>query len=59
MQLSEADLLRLIGKFLKELLKNEDLTKGDLIKIAESLENVEDRRYFGDPQPLRKIKKRR
>lgn len=58
MQLNEADLLRLIGKFLKELLKNEDLTKEDLIKIAESLENVEDRRFFGDPMPLR-IKKRR
>ena len=57
MQLSEADLLRLIGKFLKELLKNEDLTKEDLIKIAESLENVEDRRYFGDPQRF-KIKRR-
>ena len=53
MQLSEADLLRLIGKFLKELLRNEDLTREDLIRIAESLENVEDRRYFGDPQKFR------
>jgi len=58
MQISEADLLRLIGKFLKELLKNEDLTKEDLIRIAESLESVEGRRYFGDPIRF-KLRKRK
>ena len=56
-EVNEADLLRLIGKFLKELLKNEDLTKEDLIKIAECLENA-DKTYYGDAYKFKVIKKR-
>jgi len=55
-EISERDLTRLLGKLLKELLSNEDLSRDDLLKIAEALENGE-KVYYGDPMPFR-IKKR-
>ena len=57
MEISERDLTRLLGKLLKELLSNEDLSRDDLLKIAEALENGE-KVYYGDPQPFRKISRR-
>ena len=56
-EISESDLLRLIGKFLRELLSNENLSRDDLLKIAEALEHGE-KVYYGDPQPFRKISRR-
>ena len=55
-EISELDLIRLIGKFLRELLSNKDLSRDDLLKIAEALESGE-KVYYGDPQPCR-IKRR-
>ena len=56
-EIDEAKLLRLFGEFLEQLLKDETLNRGDLLKIAKTLK-LADKKYIGDPMPLR-IKKRR
>jgi len=56
MEVNEKELLRLVGKILKELLKDESLGREDLIKVAEALEKAD--AYFGDPYKIRVIKKK-
>lgn len=56
MEVNEEELLRLVGKILKELLKDESLSREDLIKVAETLEKTGN--YFGDPYKIRVIKKK-
>ena len=55
--MDEVRLLRLFGRFLRELLEDENLSKQDLLRLAKALEDM-DKTYYGDPQPFRKIKRR-
>ena len=50
--MDEVRLLRLFGRFLRELLEDENLSKQDLLRLAKALEDM-DRSYYGDPQKFR------
>ena len=56
MEISEEDLMKLVGRILRELLEDKQLSRDELIALARELEKGE-ATYIGDPMPFR-IKKR-
>jgi len=56
MEISEEQLMKLVGEILLELL-NKGLSRNELLVVAKAMAKG-DKRYFGDPQPFRKIKRR-
>jgi len=55
--MDEVRLLRLFGRFLRELLEDENLSKEELLRLAKALEDM-DKTYIGDAMPFKLIKKR-
>ena len=56
MEIDENRLMQLVGEILLELL-NKGLSRNELLVVAKAMAEG-DKRYFGDPQPFRKISRR-
>ena len=56
MEISEEELMKLVGKILLEFLEDKRLSRDELIALARELAKGDS--YIGDPMPFKLIKKR-
>ena len=56
-EIDDAKLMRLFGELLEQLLKDETLSRGDLLRTAQVLK-LADKKYIGDPMRFKLRKKR-